>query len=503
MATTFIGPDGYEYSATTPGQDPRSRSPQSTNPFASTLSLLGAMQRQNAANRYASDAYRATKAAEASLFPMRKDPAKTARIDERRREMNVTEQRGRTQGQRRRDAAYREQTRARNAANATARTERAEERARDREETRAAVQNIIDRGVQRDPAYEDYLSEMESNEAASREFQSQAAKDRYQKLIDDTLASLPQDDAIGLNEADIARVSAEAGIKPQMYLDNPMRDDGTRSTLARLNPLYWTWAMGEERRAAAAREAQDQALRDTYTGSPYATGRDPGIQPPPQGEEPYTGPLAVDLMDYNGGGPYSSDLPPAPTPIPSQAYETSPYDGPTGSPYATGPDPTPYYAPETNGIPFVEGRTPEQKRQLQIDLANAQAMARVNARDNARVAAQLRQQMDQYGQAMTVAERGARETIPGDDLYNPITAFHSRQGMSPSDAAYASMQARRVPVSQPPRLLEAPPTPIPYADRRRSNYFYGQVDRNNPLVAFPPMTVGGQSQFSMYGPPYR
>ena len=73
-------------------------------------------------------------------------------------------------------------------------------------------------------------------------------------------------------------------------------------------------------------------------GGPSALRGGPGYDAAPLGPG---GPSAL-----RGGPGYDQ-----PAEIPSRAYGTSPYEGPTGSPYATGPDPTPYYPPTASTLP--------------------------------------------------------------------------------------------------------------------------------------------------------
>lgn len=171
-----------------------------TNPLGDVNSILQGMQARSRQSTNAAIA--ATERANAMLFPLRQDPRKTARINERRRAMRVG-QSGRTEGQKRRDSIYRQQAMDRNA-----------ERKRREEEERLALERDLERlrntPFERDPAYQDYLDEMAANERESLDYQQEQKEARYQKLIDDTLADLPQDDAIALNEADIEAATRQA-----------------------------------------------------------------------------------------------------------------------------------------------------------------------------------------------------------------------------------------------------------------------------------------------------
>jgi len=83
-----------------------------SNPLGDVNSILRGMQSRSQQSRNAAIA--ATERANAMLFPLRQDPRKTARINERRRAMNVTEQRGRTANQKKRDKAFRDSIREKN-----------------------------------------------------------------------------------------------------------------------------------------------------------------------------------------------------------------------------------------------------------------------------------------------------------------------------------------------------------------------------------------------------
>ena len=173
----------------------------------------------------------------------------------------------------------------------------------------------------------------------------------------------------------------------------------------------------------------------------------------PLGGGPYSHdvPPAPPAPPPRGGGPYSDDLPVTP---PSRAYGTSPYEGPTGSPYATGPDPTPYYPPTADRLPpppaedfgpppptGTNDLTPEQAQQMQLDIDRGRMMHRLN-------------------------EERAREFASPD----------------------------------PPPFLRSP-MPAPPMGPKQSFYYPGAAV--NPLMALPRTTVGSQDLYSMYGIPFR
>ena len=307
MATTFIGPDGYEYSATTPRQDPRSRGTQSINPLSDVMAILGAMQ-GNRTPRYASDAVQATAAANAGLFPLRQDPRKTARINERRREMNVTEQRGRTQGQRRRDATYRQQTIDANKENSVARKERAAARA---EQKRVAANKAYAKNVA--PPNEAFEEERIANANAAA-YERGVMEERIRNEMIPDAATLRRMDATAaadeiINEYNRQREAignrppSEEDYDPFDPYADPARDpyavDITGTPEADMG--YDFAAMDAARRARAAANFDQESGRGTSMHPDHVAMRQAGAAA--AASQPLIGSNPLEAFDFRGMSP--------------------------------------------------------------------------------------------------------------------------------------------------------------------------------------------------------
>lgn len=491
------------------GSGAKGQEPQGTNPVAEAMAILAAMTQNAGRNplQFTDPVVRQTLLANEAINRGPFGGAKKAesrRINERRRAMRVNQGPSRQQAARSR----------KNLEDYVARLPEMREEARKKRLFQEAMAEAdrITRETQADQEEVRRLAEERQRITAEREAQREVDAGRYETITTDRTPSAvettsqtttPPPPPPAAEDSPIAQLPS-ALVTPQAPYQGPL-GSGTPSALRGGYPY-------------------DDMVLPPEAGPYY---RDLPPQPP------YDGPLAVDLMDYNPGGPYSWEVPPTPpwygTGMTEGEYynqgdfataeflaDRMPYMSPTYGqdlarrmgPYnipMANPSPEDYFNYDSQYYTQIQNRTPEQERQLQIDLANAQAMARINAREREEVAAALRAQSDALtARALTPRERGVRESIPGDSLYNPITAFNVGRGMSPEQAAYEAMQRGYTPPVQPPPLLEAPPAPIPYTDRRSSNYFYGSVPYDgNPLGNFPSMTVGGQSQFGLYGPPYR
>ena len=149
-----------------------------TNPLSTVDAILRGIQERAA--RSSNAVIEATNRANQRLN-LQRDPVRTKAIDDRRREMNVVSQRGRTEGSKRRSEDFRNKVRARNKAKADA-------KAAERAELDAYVDNIIASG--------DVPSDMDraqaihdQNIAESMAFQEQAAQERSdQRLAEQTAA---------------------------------------------------------------------------------------------------------------------------------------------------------------------------------------------------------------------------------------------------------------------------------------------------------------------------
>ena len=496
MATTFIGPDGYEYSATTPRQDPRSRGTQSINPLGEVMAILGAMQ-GNRTPRYASDAIQATAAANAGLFPLRQDPRKTARINERRREMNVTEQRGRTQGQRRRDAVYRQQAIDANKAKTKARAERAAAR---------AEQERIDANRR----YQDTVGPSDAMISAERDARSAAAAASQRAMEDRVVGGMTPDEAtlaaqdiIADYDRNVAELSAGGDVIPAAdwdiaYPEFAAREAGIAPPSPTMRDLGYV-PLGD---------ASRQAHLDLYRSRPPAGQRDGG-------------PYSDQLPD---GGPYSTDLNPL-AQLPNyktgqtladyDLQQTVPLQGPPSPPppnYGTGQtladydiamakpygkyDPDPFLYPREYLEPGATDHdlfplppvswTSEQAKQAMADIGEGITNASIDAKFR---------QLDELERrrAYTLgmaAQRDPRNSLtPAQaqqmqldiDRGRMMHRFNQSQPLPP-------VLAPQVPASSPPYFLQANPLhsiPVP-----RTNYF-GGVPMQIPMAPRPGMTLGG------------
>jgi len=459
-----------------------------TNPLAFLGPMMGMigsiLQNQQDSRSYSDAAYEATRRAEAGLFPLRKDPQKSANIDARRRAMRVNQGPSRKQVDRSRANLESYVNRKR------------QERANARAERAALARDIRDMAsvpLQRDPAYQAYLDEMAANERDSLQYQASAKRDRAkaiaQQIIDDYNADIDKKsqtmDLMPSADRDVEYPGfAERITDPNMVPPNPTLEDlgyvrlGDASRKAHLD-LYRSMGSARQSQAPAGPRDGGPYSDQLPDGGPYSTDLNPLAQLPNY----QTGQT---LADYDLQQTVPLQGPPSPPPPNYGTGQTlADYDIAMAKPYQT-PDPYPGYAlrPETlaPGASFQDvfplppmSLTPAQAAQMGSDIRSGLNYA---------------EQYAIYDQEKDLEDRRAY-TMGLHSLPNPRVGVNN---LTPAQAQQMQLDIdrgrmmQRFNQSQPPYFLQANPLrsiPVP-----STNYF-GGVPMQIPMAPRPGMTLGG------------
>ena len=163
--------------------------------------------------------------------------------------------------------------------------------------------------------------------------------------------------------------------------------------------------------------------------------------------------------------------------------------------------------------PVNRDMTPEQARQMQLDIDRGRMMAGFNERQEAEARAATQAQYDRAGQGMNLEERAAAE---GDDPYRRLVREQAidrgdprvtdEAGYPVGSRAYQDMmlRGRQFAPPDPPVLLQDPALmPQPPAVMGPPQGFYYPGPQANPLMAMPRATYGSQNLYPVYGIPFR
>ena len=325
-----------------------------TNPLAMMQGIIGGQNRR----RFTNDVIQRTADANRALY-LSPDRQRTSAIDDRRREMNLVTNRGRTERQKERDEIYRNQARQRNEDKKTARKERAA-----KEEQRAAKEEQA--AMEMGPEYPTPLPyPAPSNESLL------VGPEAPTNEIPEGMEYVPPME----EDPDLIRLGVvpapESGIpgENEVYPENVISpEEFDRRYYEPSNPIE---ELDPSVLAPGANEVYGENV--LYPMEYARRHQGYGYERSPEQERQ----LQIDLANAQATSNYNNQ----------QAIETGPPFNPLR--YLERPSPSGFVGPSqlspvmTNNplLPqnnFVDPRTFEQNRQMQIDLANAQAMRAYN-----------------------------------------------------------------------------------------------------------------------------
>ena len=347
-----------------------------TNPLAFLGPMMGMiasiLQNQQDSRSYSDAAYEATRRAEAGLFPLRKDPQKTANIDARRRAMRVNQGPSRRQVDRSRAnlEAYVDRKRQERAAILQDRADATAELEEISKWIDGWASQVLNAGPNR--ALLDYMDEMARNERESLAYQEEQKeirkKAQYQKVIDDALAEIG-DVEPNVPEMDIAQAEMEAAGNAEGVSDIPGYDVyamGEAIARRRRARQQGTYDPDLEAIRYAGDEAEIQAARDLdMRNRPFDVEDDGGFawdprvawnrmnSAPPAGTA-YGAPgmIPTDIVQV-GGEAFGYDMSGIPSHVnmPIGMQPIRPYYGNAASRAASSPPPPPPPPPPGSIVP--------------------------------------------------------------------------------------------------------------------------------------------------------